>query len=260
MSDGQKRQKINEKKVFLTAAVAIIAVVLVVFLLQFKKSRDRKHLVEEGINYLTQLENQDMSEIKDNIKLTRSAMSLELAETDEGAVWEAMSAAVLLGDSRAVGFSYHEFMPESNVFAKGGGKITDVPEYLDQLAAMNPDTIFLCYGLNDVGIGIWPTGEEYAAEYAAQVKSIYERIPNTTVYVNSILPAVGVGLEADADYPRIGEYNDALEAMCEENGWVYVDNTVMANEHKDLYQPDGLHVDKEFYKYWAANMLTEVEE
>ena len=78
--------------------------------------------------------------------------------------------------------------------------------------------------------------------------------------MNSILPAIGVGLEADADYPRIGEYNEALEAMCEEHGWAFIDNDVLAEEHADLYQPDGLHVDKSFYKYWAANMLTEVED
>lgn len=260
MNDGQKITKIDHKKIFLTAAVVIIAVVLVVLIFQFKKNIDQKHLVEEGIEYLTQLEKQDMKDIKDNIKRTRSAMSLELADTDEAAIWEAMSASVVLGDSRAVGFSYHEFMPESNVFAKGGGKITDIPEYLDQLAAMNPETIFLCYGLNDVGIGLWPTGEEYADEYEIQVQALKERLPGTTVYVNSILPAVGVGLSADADYPRIGEYNDALAAMCEEHGWPYIDNDVLADEHKDLYQPDGLHVDKAFYKYWAANMLTGVEE
>lgn len=28
-----------------------------------------------------------------------------------------------------------------------------------------------------------------------------------TIYINSILPAVGVGLDADPDYPRIDEYN-----------------------------------------------------
>lgn len=85
-------------------------------------------------------------------------------------------------------------------------------------------------------------------------------MPDATIYINSILPAVGVGLDADPDYPRIDEYNDALQKMCEEEGWPYIDNTQLAKEHENLYQEDGLHVETEFYKYWAANMLTEVEE
>ena len=44
--------------------------------------------------------------------------------------------------------------------------------------------------------------------------------------------------------------------MAEENGYQFIDNTMVAQEHADLYEADGLHLKKEFYKYWAANMLT----
>lgn len=261
MSGRQKKQENGkEKKIFLVAAVVIIAALIMVFIFQYKKIQDTKKLVKQGVGYLTELENQDIDEISKNIKATRSSMSLELADTDESAVWEAFADAAILGDSRAVGFYYHEFVPEERVMAKGGGKITDVSEYLDQLTALNPEQIFLCYGLNDIGIGFWPVAEDYAVDYAKQVELLYEKLPDTTVYVNSILPAVGEGLNADPDYPRFGEYNEALAAMCKEKGWHYIDNTQMAKEHVDLYQADGLHVEKEFYKYWAANMLTEVEE
>lgn len=61
-------------------------------------------------------------------------------------------------------------------------------------------------------------------------------------------------------YARLGEYNDALKAMTEQNGFRYIDNTYVAEEHQNLYQDDGLHLQPDFYKYWAANMLTEVNE
>ena len=216
--------------------------------------------MEKGIKYLNSLDSQDVKEIQKNIKSGKATITLELADTDESAIWAAMADAVILGDSRAVGFYYHEFMPQDHVMAKGGGKITDVSEYLDQLVALKPTEIFLCYGLNDVGIGTWPTGEEYATEYEKQVKLLKEKLPDAVIYVNSILPAVGVGLEADPDYPRIDEYNTALEAMCESNQWPYIDNSQLAQDYQSLYQEDGLHVQKEFYKYWAANMLAGVSD
>ena len=61
-------------------------------------------------------------------------------------------------------------------------------------------------------------------------------------------------------YARLEEYNAALKAMTEQNGYRYVDNTYVAEEHQNLYQDDGLHLQPDFYKYWAANMLTEVNE
>lgn len=259
MSDGQKRKKSKRsRKIFLTAAVIIIAAVIVALIVQYNKSQKEKKEIAKGVAYLESLEKQDVSEIQQQIKSTRSSIGLELADTDESAIWSAMAEAVILGDSRAVGFSYYEFMTEDHVMAKGGAKITDAVGYIDQLTAMQPTEVFLCYGLNDVGIGIWPTGEEYATEYEKQVNELKSKLPGATFYVNSILPATGVGLEADADYPRIGEYNTALEAMCKKNNWPYIDSTKLAEEHADLYQQDGLHLQKEFYKYWAANMLTEV--
>lgn len=257
-----KREKgvFSKTKILLAAAIVVIAAVVIVCIIQWRKGLDEKEKVSKGIAYLKELEGQDIEEIDGQIKEIRSKYTLDIADTDEAAVWSKFENAAILGDSRAVGFYYHEFVPEERVMAQGGGKITDVPEYIEQLKSLNPDQIFLCFGLNDVGIGFWPTAEEYNAAYDEQVQLLNRELPNSTVYVNSILPAVGAGLSADPDYPRIGEYNEGLKALCEEKGYHFIDNTEMALSHEDLYQADGLHVETEFYKYWAANMLTEVEE
>lgn len=260
LSSEQKRPRINRRVMFLAAAVIIIAVLIFVLVARNRKRQEEKKLVSQGVSYLTELEQRDVKPIQEDIKKVHSTIGLELADSDENAVWASFTDAVILGDSRAVGFYYHEFMPEERVMAKGGGMITDVSEYTDQLKTLNPAQIFLCYGLNDIGIGTWPEAEDYAEEYKAQVQLLHERLPDSEVFVNSVLPAFGAGLEADPDYPRVGEYNDALKAMCEEEGYHYIDNTQMAEDHKDLYQEDGLHVETEFYKYWAANMLAEVKE
>lgn len=49
---------------------------------------------------------------------------------------------MILGDSRAVGFSYYQFLPENQVLAKNGATIDDIPDYMDQIVALNPSSIF----------------------------------------------------------------------------------------------------------------------
>ena len=259
-----KKRKVSpqsgKKWMILTAVTLVVAVVLVVFFIQWRSAREEQEKVDKGVAYLTKLEKQNVSEIGKSIDEIRAEQNLALADSDESAVWSSFENAAVLGDSRAVGFSLHEFIPEDRVMAQGGGKITDLPQYYDQLKALNPKAVFLCFGLNDVGIGFWPTGEEYAAECEKQIAALQAELPDATIYLNSILPAVGVGLDADPDYPRIGEYNEAMKTMAEEKGYHFIDNTQMAQEHQDLYQEDGLHVQPDFYKYWAANMMAGVNE
>lgn len=250
----------GRKWMIIAAVTLVVTVVLVVFFMQWHSNREEQKKVDKGVAYLTKLEKQNVSEIGETINAIHAEQNLALADSDEAAVWISFENAAVLGDSRAVGFSFHEFLPEERVMAQGGGKITDVPQYYDQLKALNPDKIFLCFGLNDVGIGLWPTGEEYAAECEQQIKALQAELPDSQIYLNSILPAVGIGLEADPDYPRIGEYNEALKKMTEEKGYHFIDNALVAEEHQDLYQEDGLHVQPDFYKYWAANMIAGVNE
>lgn len=250
----------NSKILYGTAVLIIVAVVFIAGFLTWKQNKAEKEKITKGTAYLESLANQDIEPISERIDSIRTEQRLALMSADENAVWQGFDNAVILGDSRAVGFYFHEFVPEERVMAKGGGKITDVSEYIEQLKALNPKQIFLCYGLNDVGIGFWPEPADYAAECEKQITLLQTELPDSTIYLNSILPAVGVGIDADPDYARIGDYNTALKGMAEEKGYHYIDNTQIAEKYKDLYQPDGLHVETEFYKYWAANMLTEVKE
>ena len=43
--------------------------------------------------------------------------------------------------------------------------------------------------------------------------------------------------------------------MCEEKGFVFVDNDDLCNENWDIYEPDGIHVQAWFYDDWAKNMI-----
>lgn len=247
----------NKKRLLLVVGIIVLAGMIINVVVQRKNDEAKRKMVQEGVSYLESLEEKDVSSINAEIKAIKKQNTKEALEEDENAVWSGYEDAVITGDSRAVGFSYYEFLPAERVLAKSGGRITDISSYIDALKNLNPGQVFLCYGLNDIQSA---KPADYSAQCAAQIEVIKEALPECEVYVSSILPAIGAGLGVSANYSRMDEYNASLQQMCEENNYGFVDNTEIAQEHIDLYEADGLHVQKDFYRYWATNMLLGVDE
>lgn len=179
-------------------------------------------------------------------------------ELNEAEVWKAFHDYVLLGDSRAVGFYYYDFLDTNRVLADGGHTIRQIEEYMEEIVALQPQYIYLCYGLNDVSIGFWDTPEEYAQELLQIISGLEERLPGVKVVVNSTLPARDPAFEMSTDWYRIPEFNQAVAAVCQENGIIYVDNDAVAESYAELWQPDGIHLEETFYPHWAKNMIEAV--
>ena len=115
--------------------------------------------------------------------------------------------------------------------------------------------ITLFWETDDVSIGIWQTKEEYAAEYLEILKHLKETLPNAEVYVNSILPARDPAFNTSTKWLEIPDWSNAVGEMCAENGFAFVNNDQLAEEHADMWEIDGIHLLKTFYPYWAANMM-----
>lgn len=242
--------------------IGVLAVIVVIALAMTLRDDSAGHTdaqqLANGVQYIRTLEARDVSEVKSQISEYRKAEMKALLEAGELSVWDQFEDYVVLGDSRAVGFYYHGFLDESRTLAFGGATIRDVATYMDQIKALNPRNIFLCYGLNDVSIGFWDTPEEYVTEYKQVMESIWAELPDAQIYVSSILIARDPAFEQSEKWRNIPDFNDALAEMCRENGYHYVDNTDLCEQYADLWDEDGIHVKKEFYEYWGANLIAEV--
>lgn len=246
----------------LVPAVAVILVAASVIFFVRGRTGSSSERVADGIHYLKTLEEKDVSEVENILAAQRQARQqaekdeiMRQVEAGEIDVWSLFTDYALMGDSRAVGFSYYGFMPESRVIAGGGWTIRDIAYYMDQLRALNPTSIFLCFGLNDTSIGHWDTPEPYAAEFLEVVRGLQAEFPNCTVYVNSILPARDPAFATAEKWREIPEYSAAVEKMCNENGIPFVNNDALAEKYAYLWDEDGIHLQKEFYPMWAANMI-----
>ena len=249
------------------AAVVILAVVILTSTVSGQRSKADQAAVAPGIAYLEAQEAKDPAQVDEILRARREeqlkqerAQLLEELSSGEKDVWSMFEDYVLLGDSRAVGFYYYDFLSESRVLAEGGDTIRKVADHLEDIRALNPSYVYLCYGINDVSIGFWDTPEEYAAEMVEVVHSINEVVPHAKVVVSSIFPATDPAFDLSSKWREIPDYSAAVGAACQENGIIFVNNDEIAAEHMDWFQPDGIHLMTYFYPLWAANLIMGVLE
>lgn len=222
--------------------------------------------ITDGVAFLESLESRDPDEVDQILKQQRQQKLQELRderlrqlESGEISVWSLFEDYVLCGDSRAVGFSFYGFMPEERVLAESGATILKLEENIPNIVALNPSNIFLCYGLNDVSIGIWPTPEDYVAQYSDIIGQIQAQLPDANIFVSSILPARDPAFQKSTAWYNIPEYSQAVSEMCGTiSHCYYVDNDAICEQYADLWEIDGIHVQRDFYPHWAADLITEV--
>ena len=272
-------------KYLIAAGGILLAVLLIVILVLALTPSEEERAIEKGIAYLESLEAKTPA-LTEPTDPTQSSVSepistdpgtsdpteptepsdpnglsaeqrklIEQIRNEEVDIWSMFHDYVILGDSRAVGFWYFDFLPEENCLTGGGDTIRNVEMNMDGILALDPKYIFLCYGLNDVSIGYWDNPEEYVAEMMQVIADLNERLPEATVIVSSILPARDPAFELSSKWYNIPDFSAAVGEACREAGVIFVDNDAICEQYADWWQPDGIHVRPEFYPYWAQNLI-----
>ncbi len=253
-------QKVNPAVLIAGAAAAIVLILVIIF--ASKGSGDSTPLtsskdIESGVNYIKELEGKSVDAIESDIRQRKKAQRIEALKNGTTSVWSLFDDSVILGDSRAVGFYYYEFLPQERVLAEAGNTILNIDDHLEEIKKLNPTNVFICYGVNDIG-GFYDDTETYCSDMKEQMQKIWQQAPNCTIYISSIIPCTDPAFDTSSAWRRIPEYNEALKKMCDENGWPFIDNDAVVEEYKDHYQPDGIHLEPVFYEPWALNMMSTV--
>ena len=258
---------ISLKNRIAAALIGVLCAVLIissVIGLRRLTSRSRNYdTTADGLTYLRELSSRDLSSIDATLAAQKKAhesaeRAQRMKELTDGTVdiWSYFTDYVMFGDSRAVGFSYFGFLSENRVIADSGWTIRDLEANLNDIVAMNPSSVYLAFGLNDVGMGYWATPDDYAAEFKTVLETIKERLPNASIYVNSILPTTEeAAAEHDDAWRSIPEYSAAVATACYQSGCVFIDNDELVAQHTDMFDQDGIHMVRDFYPLWAANMM-----
>ena len=264
----------NILKKSVAAMGALLGVLIIILVVLILSSGEAKASVEQGVAYLESMElkvpsltesttqpptegNTDIYQPTEPLDLPPEHIELlRQIRNDEIDIWSMFKDDyIMMGDSRAVGYWYFDFLPEERCLTGGGDTIRNIETHMDSILELQPKYIFLCYGINDVSIGFWDTPEEYVAEMMQIIDGLEQKIPGVTVVVGSILPARDPAFDLSTKWYDIPDFNIALSEACAENGVIFVNNDAISNEFADWWQPDGIHIRPEFYPYWAKNLI-----
>ena len=246
----------------IAAPVLLTAAICVFFISGQEPKAAATDQTAAGIAYLESLEKKDPAEVE---KVRKEIYDRKLAAQRDQLVQQLVSGDkdpftmfkdyCIMGDSRAVGYWYHGFLDKGRCIADGGHTIRDITANMDKLVEMAPGTVYLCYGLNDTSIGYWDSADAYVGEYMQIIRTIREKLPDTTIVVSSILPARDPAFERSRKWYNIPEWSAALEKACEQNGVLFANCDSLYDDYPNLWDPDGIHFRKEFYPYWASCLL-----
>ena len=102
----------------------------------------------------------------------------------ERSLKDRFSGAVVMGDSISSGFSEYDVLNASSVVAKRGIQLEGLDEQISQAKKLNPQVVFLSYGMNDV-IATDGDTEAFIKKYAAVIESITKEMPSVFISIRS---------------------------------------------------------------------------
>lgn len=243
-----KRISRKRKRLLLIGACALVLILLVILAVQgIRRLTSPRVDTEQGVEYIKAAESEDIATIEQKI----SQLEQQDGGEDARSYKEKFASSVVMGDSITEGFSEYDVLNASSVVSKIGVHLNELDEQVQQVKELDPQVIFLAYGMNDV-ISTAGDTDQFLEEYETLVDQLREEVPNAHIYVNSISPVTDSAVKKEPELAQISEYNTALKGMCDEMQVGFIDNTELVEDQ--YYEEDGVHFKAEFYPIWAERM------
>lgn len=253
----KRHRKNNEDQVLRTSVMAVIILFLAGALIVGIKSLNPRPDTTEGMKKLEEMNQTKVKTVQEELKVLEEKEAKEQEEKEKRPNKEKFQDTLILGDYIAQGIYEQEVLGESFVLASSEACVADtdgtsVTTNLEAAAKQKPKVLFLVLGVNDAARE-GNTAELFATQYRTFLKRVKEKLPDTKIFVNSILPVSQVAIEETAGYAQIPQYNEKLKSVCKEVGAIYMDNSDLVKE--DYYKEDGKHMKKKYYTLWADRMV-----
>ena len=256
-------------------STSIIALILITVAVQsYGSSGSTDPEIEETVARLEEMEARDTAEIEDSIpeeteesaaeeegqeEQELSASDIEAGILDGSGVYDKITlqqkfaGTAIIGDSITEAIWEYGFLDQDVVISQRGLSIGNANDQIADAISMNPDHVFMAFGANDqeyYGSNI----QSFIDAYKSQIQKLNAALPGVPVYINCVLPATEEAEESIPELQYWSQYNDALRAMCDELGLVFIDNSFILKNDSSLYEPDGQHPVVSFYPEWLSYM------
>lgn len=210
----------------------------------------------EGEKRLKELAKVNVQEVDARIQ------ELEKKERQSSEDWqnrsynEKFANCLILGDSITQGLTVYEYLDQAHVNAQKGVGVVSPEEsglsgILPQVVSASPQKLFIALGMNDT-IAARADGDVFRDAYKAVLDELKEALPNTQIYVNSILPVSQAAVQSDERFACVPQFNEKLKELCESEKVGFIDNTELVKE--EYYESDGRHMSNDYYPEWLDHM------
>lgn len=269
-SARRKRNRINHRRMILSLTLLLVLILLIIKVSTkiFAKDNNDKTTTNNGKEI-----NVDIDQMEDDVEIHNNVEELDEEKAiddidnqgsnniNEDRVKEStdynkiFKDDIFLGDSITDSLSFYEFLEESNVIAKFGLTARKAIDTMDDIVSKDPKNIYIMFGMNDILSE--EDGQEFAEDYAKLIQSIKEKLPDTNIYINSILPADPKVEEKKPLLTKknIDIFNESLKNMAKDENIQYLDVASILESNMDLIEPDGIHVKYSFYKLWLDYII-----
>lgn len=251
---------LRRKQIIAAAVILIILIIGAVRIFGAKYPKD----VQEGRAFVKEQSAIDVDTVEKKINETQKKQRVAkgneiLSKLDAGELdpWSQFGNMFWLGDSRSEALVYFGLLDKQHVYANKGDNLRKGTNGLKAAKAVEPEHLIFTYGINDVN-GNWKDAAAFIARYQTVIAEFQKALPKADIYLCAILPVTDAALAKDSSFKNIPEYNAAIQKLCEDNGYHYIEDQKLTSEHADLFEPDGIHFTKAFYPFWAKSIIKEV--
>ena len=233
------------------AATGVVAAILVVIGVRLSNKNENAE-ISAGIKYIETNEKKDVASVETKIGRVEAKEKEEAYKAGTISLKEMFASTVVMGDSITEGFTAYDVLNANSVVSKIGASLTDLDDQCEKLKEINPQMVFVSYGMNDV-INTNGDTDTFIKQYKELIAKIQKEVPDTKILINSIFPVQQSAIAEKPALANISKYNEALQKMCDELQIAYVDNTDLVKD--EYYDEDGIHFVSEFYPIWADHMV-----
>lgn len=253
-------KNIKNNKIILAVIPATILLAAGVSFFCSQSSNSDK-LYQEAVTRLEQLEAADISDTESQLRLLAEKDRPASSSTSEEGVLgdiltdvqikQVFQGTVIVGDSITESIAEYGFLDTSIVVAKLGLRIDAADEQISTAISLNPSVFFLSFGANDLEIYNGDSSA-FIAAYKEKIDQIKAALPETPIYINSILPIQQSAIDQNPALAYYDSFNQALASFCEESGCTFIDDSFLVDEN--MYEPDGEHMVYSYYPKWLTYM------
>ena len=166
------------------------------------------------------------------------------------------NSIVFLGDSITDGCEWSELFINSNIKNRGIGSDTtySLLNRIQEIVNLKPKKVFLMIGINDLGLG--RSVAETIADYDKILAVLTESLPNSEIYLQSVLPINNRKFTCNPnlkDNKEIISLNNQIRKLAKRYALTYIDLYSKMNLGEQLnpkITEDGVHLNGAGYEIW----------